>query len=66
MKLTVTSQDERIEVYHNTNLNKDVAFIYMPESTNFSVRHSEINSLIETLQLYKERMTEVLGAESIR
>ena len=70
MTLTVESSNKRIEVFHDTSICNNVALLEVPGSHDVIqrvvVKHSDIDSIIEALQLYKERRTEVLGADALK
>ncbi|MDD4528238.1 MAG: hypothetical protein PHF25_09480 [Candidatus Margulisbacteria bacterium] len=69
MNLSVVSEDKRVEVHLDTSFDKDYAFMYLSSYGSIlrvPVKHSDIDSVIDALQKYKERMTEVLGADSLK
>lgn len=70
MTLTVESKDGKVAAYHNSKISKNEVFIDIAIGTSFiqplTIKHSDIDSVIEVLQLYKARMTEVLGSDSLK
>jgi hypothetical protein len=70
MTLTVKSNDEKVEAFYCSELSKDSVFISISIDKDWlqppiTIKHSDIDSVIEALQLYKKSMTETLGADSL-
>lgn len=72
MTLTVKSNDEKVEAFYCSELSKDSVFISISISIDkdwlqppITIKHSDIDSVIEALQLYKKSMTETLGTDSL-
>jgi len=65
MKLTVESKDGQVEVFYDSDVCKDAALVDIPGThcviQRIVIKHSDIDTLTETLKLYKERMSEVMG-----
>ena len=70
MTLTVESENKRIHAHHDTSISKEDVFIHVTScgtwNKGISIKHSDIDPLIETLQKYKSSMIEVLGADALR
>jgi hypothetical protein len=71
MTLTVESKDGKVEAFYCSELSKDSVFISINIDKDWlqppiTIKHSDIDSVIEVLQLYKARMTEVLGSDSLK
>jgi len=70
MTLTVKSNDEKVEAFYCSELSKDSVFISISIDKDWlqppiTIKHSDIDSVIEALQLYKKSMTETLGTDSL-
>jgi len=70
MTLTVKSYDEKVEAFYCSELSKDSVFISISIDKDWlqppiTIKHSDIDSVIEALQLYKKSMTETLGTDSL-